>query len=82
MDELRQPAVEMLKQELGSEFADWYEKRRSAHGDDWYLPDLWHFRGGMHVRNLLREKGFGEKYFGVSNIDDVYISLVEEAMDD
>jgi hypothetical protein len=35
----------------------------------------------MSVRNLLREKGFNEKYFGVHNLDDIYVALVEEALD-
>jgi hypothetical protein len=35
---------------------------------------------GMSVRNLLRQKGFSEEHFGIDNLDDIYISLVEEAL--
>lgn len=77
---LKRPAIEMLRRELGDEFAQWYKKRRQAHGDEWWLPERWHFLGGMAIRNLLRERGFGELYFGIENLDDIYIGLVEAAM--
>jgi len=45
---------------------------------DW--PAAYHMVWGMGVRNALREHGFGEKDFGVLNLDNVYIELVEEAV--
>lgn len=38
-----------------------------------------HFTWGMAVRNLLRDKGYGEKYFDVDNLDDYYVELIEKA---
>jgi hypothetical protein len=34
---------------------------------------------GMALCNLLRSRGYGEVYFGVPNLDDIYVSLIEEA---
>lgn len=35
---------------------------------------------GMGVRNALREHGFGEEPFGVRNLDNIYVPLIEEAV--
>lgn len=78
--ELKQPAIEMLQRELGEEFTQWYRDRVRTHDSRWWLPKGWHFIGGMAIRNLLREQGFGEAYFGIHNLDDVYIELVEGAI--
>lgn len=44
-------------------------------------PELgMHFGFGMAVRNLLRKEGFGEDYFGIENLDDVYVPLLEMAV--
>ena len=39
-----------------------------------------HFHFGLAVRNQLRRKGYDAAYFGVSNLDDIYVFLVEEAL--
>lgn len=39
-----------------------------------------HFTIGRVVRNKLRTAGFGESAFGVSNLDNVWAVLVEEAV--
>jgi hypothetical protein len=75
--ELKAPALAMLVTEL----APVREEIASAYRDDpdgWHVP--FHFSWGMAVRNLLRSKEFGEKYFGVHNLDDIYVPLVEEAL--
>jgi hypothetical protein len=46
-------------------------------------PDCWwkgHFHWGLAIRNQLRCRGYGEDYFGVSNLDNIYIYLVEDAL--
>lgn len=43
----------------------------------WWAP--YHLTWGMAVRNLLRRNGYGEKQFGVDNLDDYYVGLIEEA---
>lgn len=44
---------------------------------NWIAP--YHFGWGMAVRNLLRTSGLGEKEFGVQNLDNIYVALVEDA---
>lgn len=39
-----------------------------------------HFHWGLAVRNQLRRQGYDSKYFGVPNLDDIYVNLVEEAL--
>jgi hypothetical protein len=39
-----------------------------------------HHGFGTQVRNLLRSEGYGEKYFGIDNLDDFYSALIEMAM--
>ena len=34
---------------------------------------------GIALQNLLRSRGYGEEYFGVTALNEIYISLVEEA---
>jgi len=40
----------------------------------------YHFHWGMAIRNKLRENGFGEEYFMIKNLDDIYVELVEDAV--
>jgi hypothetical protein len=49
------------------------------HGVEWVSRGEvgWHFRGGMEVRNLLREGGFGEEELGIENLDFIYARLLE-----
>ena len=47
-------------------------------------PEWWvgyHFFGMMAIRNDLRMNGFGEKEFGIYNLDDYTIGLLEIAME-
>jgi len=41
---------------------------------------LYHFTWGMAIRNELRQNGFGEEYFMIKNLDDIYVELVEDAV--
>jgi len=75
--ELKAPALEMLAVELAPVKPD-IQTAYAADPLEWAVP--YHFWWGMSVRNLLRDKGFDEKYFGVHNLDDIYIPLVEEAL--
>ena len=45
---------------------------------DWIVP--YHLHWGMGVRNALREHGFSEQAFGVLNLDNVYVALIEAAV--
>ena len=44
----------------------------------WFAPH--HFLWGMQIRNSLRQAGFGENYWPVGNLDDIYVELVEDAV--
>jgi hypothetical protein len=57
------------------DIADLYpnEKRYAA----WLSP---HFGFGMQVRNALRRAGFGEQALGVLNLQDIYLDLLEAAV--
>ena len=74
---LRDAAVDMLREELSGNAAAIREKI-AENPQTWWAP--YHFMWGMAVRNLLRERGFGEEQFMVDNIDDYYVSLVEAAV--
>lgn len=75
--EIKAPALDMLRKELAPCTAD-IEAAFKRNPDGWYVKS--HFHWGMAVRNLLRDKKFGEKYFKVHNLDDIYVALVEEAL--
>lgn len=75
--EVKTPALKMLAEELASA-KDEIKKAFDADPENWVAP--YHFFWGMSVRNLLRKKGFGEDYFGIHNLDDIYVWLVEEAL--
>lgn len=44
----------------------------------WSAP--YHFNWGMHIHNKLRQHLFSEQAFGVTNLDNIYVRLVEEAV--
>jgi hypothetical protein len=75
--ELKSPALAMLREELSSVHVE-IKMAYDADPSGWYVG--YHFGWGMSVRNLLRRKGFGEDYFKVHNLDDIYVLLVEDAL--
>jgi hypothetical protein len=75
--EIKAPAMAMLVNEL-KPATEQIQKAYNAEPNGWSVN--YHFSWGMAVRNLLREKGYGEEYFGVHNLDDIYVALVEEAL--
>ena len=77
-DDLKPPALAMLHTELNSVLPAIKNAYR-ANPKEWAVD--YHFGWGMAVRNLLREKGFGEDYFKIHNLDDIYVQLVEEALE-
>jgi hypothetical protein len=75
--EIRQPALSLLASLLEPVLPE----IRADYAKD---PINWwkhgHFHFGLAVRNQLRRKGYDAAYFGVSNLDDIYVFLVEEAL--
>mgnify|MGYP001593378359 CR=1 FL=1 len=51
---------------------------RHIQSPDW--PAAFHFGWGMGVRNDLRRAEFAESDFGILNLDNIYIELIEEAI--
>lgn len=75
--ELIAPALMMLAEEL-SDVRDEIIASAKADPEDW--STAYHMVWGMGIRNMLRDKGYGEEYFGVENLDDIYVPLVEDAL--
>jgi len=71
------PVLVMLADELKASSVD-IVKAAENDPNSWWAP--YHLYWGMQVRNLLRDKGYGEDYFGIANLDDIYIELVEDAL--
>lgn len=75
--EIKAPALSLLVELLEPVAVE----IRTDFGKD---PHCWwkrgHFHFGLAVRNQLRRKMYDEDYFGVSNLDDIYVFLVEEAL--
>ena len=75
--EKKYPAIEFLKK-LTKEDAEEIRKAIKADPKSWFAG--YHFNWGMWVRNQLRSAGYGENYFGIQNLDDIYCELVEDAV--
>jgi len=75
--EIKAPALAALAEVLQPVAAD----IRLSYGKE---PETWchgpQFAWGVPIRNLLRKQGYDEKYFGVPNLDDIYVFLVEDAL--
>jgi len=69
-------AVDFLKahftEEEKGQLKNIYEHSGSAY---WFSG--YHFTTGMTIRNVLRENGYGEDYFGIDNLDYIYCHLLE-----
>lgn len=69
-------AIEFLKKELEQAMPE-IRKAIEADPEHWNVP--YHLGWGMAVRNLLRQNGMGEEFFGVDNLDCCYKFLVQDA---
>jgi hypothetical protein len=76
--EKKNPAIDLLSKDIESTGERQTLRDMMAEGPDWYV--MQHFHGGMAVRNRLRSKGFGEDYWPIWNLDDIYIFLLEDAI--
>lgn len=76
----RAQAVAYLRDLLPERDKAIFRRRIARDPTGWPHHDMWHFRGGMNVRNALRTGGFGETELGVENLDDHYIGIVEDAV--
>jgi hypothetical protein len=72
------PAVALLREKISKSDRVAIQESIAKDPDNWYVP--YHFWFGMSVRNLLRQGGFGEDYWPIWNLDDIYVFLIEEAV--
>lgn len=75
----KNPVFEMVRSELPAEVQEKIKEAFKADPKNWWVG--YHFGWGMGFRNLMRDKGFGEKYWPVDNLDDIYTYVVEDALE-
>lgn len=66
----------VIPDEMPSEIEDF--RAAAEVNPTWWTADHHHWM--MEVRNALRRAGFGEKEFGIQNLDDYAVGLVELAL--
>ena len=76
-EDQKAPALAFLRDLLSTDATE-IRRRHMANPDTWWAGE--HFFWGMTIRNALRTAGFGETYFHILNLDDIYIQLIEEAL--
>lgn len=72
------PAIAALRAEFNDNVKEDVRFAIAQQGRSWCAGS--HFSFGMSVRNTLRRKGFGEDYWPIWNLDDIYVYLVEDAV--
>lgn len=78
MDEKKEKAIEYLSEYFPEELKVEIRYVMNEYGEDWIAP--YHFGWGMSIRNKLRDSGFGEEFFEINNLDDIYVELIEAAV--
>lgn len=82
-EEKRIEAASYLNKTLPKNAYDFLNEAFSKNTDDYEIledmPLRFHFEYGMAVRNELRSAGFGEEYFGIENLDFIYMQLLRIA---
>lgn len=76
-EEKKKLAIDFLQKELSGIKED-IKKEIEKDPKNWIAP--FHFYWGMGIRNILRENDLGEKFFGIENLDYIYVQLIEEAV--
>lgn len=72
------PAILLLRQKISEQDKQEICKSYEKDPKGWFA---WHHHGwGTGIRNLLRENNLGEDHFGICNLDDIYVELVEDAV--
>ena len=69
-------AVQFLREHLSADVQA--QIREAIPTEAW--PAAYHTFWGMGIRNALREAGYGEGPFGIANLDNIYVELVEAAV--
>jgi hypothetical protein len=62
---------------LEEHVCDWVREQHAEDPQNWWVP--YHFAFGLEIRNMLRDNGLKADAFGITNLDDIWVELVEEA---
>ena len=76
--EIKAPVLTLLT-ELLEPMAAQIRSDFAANPENWWKRGYFHF--GLAIRNQLLRRGYDANYFGVGNLDDIYIFLVKEALE-
>ncbi len=76
--EKKKPAIDYLKKQIAEHIKILIRADSNRDPESWFAP--YHLGWGMVIRNGLRDAGFGEEYFRIGNLDDIYVELVEDAV--
>jgi hypothetical protein len=78
LDEKKKKAIKLLKKMIPNDIKLEIKTLINNDSEGWF--GMYHHGWGTSIRNLLRRKGFGEKYFGINNLDDIYVELIEDTI--
>lgn len=76
--EKRTAAVSFLRRYFSTYVRDQIRSVIAVDPEGWFAS--YHMFWGMSVRNALRKSGFGEGFFPIGNLDDIYVELIEDAV--
>lgn len=76
--EKKDPAIEFFRTRLSDEVKEQIRGAMRIDITSWFA--VGHFTWGMSARNSLRDAGFCEGYFGIENLDDIYVEIIEDAV--
>ena len=79
-EETKYEAAEFLRNEFSIIDKQSFRKLIENGSDRWWYSKYHTLGGGMTIRNLLRDNGFGEKDLPIENLDYIYVELIERAV--
>ena len=86
-DEDRSKMVSLFRKKLKEEDIKFFKKIIKDNPDGGWAstisastPTPFHLGGGMAVRNFFRTEGFCERELGIDNLDNVYVSVIEQSL--
>ena len=75
----KEEAANFLKSRFSSVEKKRFKKMIKKGTDRWWYAE-YHLQGGLVIRNLLRNYGFGEKELKIENLDYIYVQIIERAV--
>jgi hypothetical protein len=77
--DIRKKSIRFLSEFLTPEQKRYFQEKMEENPHEWWAQQGWHFRGGMYIRNKLREVALDDA-LPSGNWDDYYIAVMEEAI--